>query len=169
MGSKAIDIYYYSPSPPSRAVLMLMKALGLEHNIKITNVVIGESKKPEFIKMNPLHTIPLITDNDWHLYDSHVIMQYLVDKYAKDDSLYPKDLKKRAIVNLRLFFDACYLFPKFGAYHACGSADLTKYPNIRLWYRRTKSEMSAFGYEEVNQAGSEVFAQFYKTKLSAIQ
>ncbi|XP_048517018.1 glutathione S-transferase 1 isoform X2 [Dendroctonus ponderosae] len=118
MGSKAIDIYYYSPSPPSRAVLMLMKALGLEHNIKITNVVIGESKKPEFIKMNPLHTIPLITDNDWHLYDSHVIMQYLVDKYAKDDSLYPKDLKKRAIVNLRLFFDACYLFPKFGAYHA---------------------------------------------------
>ncbi|ENN73491.1 hypothetical protein YQE_09916, partial [Dendroctonus ponderosae] len=47
----------------------------------------------------------------------HVIMQYLVDKYAKDDSLYPKDLKKRAIVNLRLFFDACYLFPKFGAYH----------------------------------------------------
>lgn len=51
MSSKAIDIYYYSPSPPARAVLMLMKALGLEHNIKITNVVIGESKKPEFIKV----------------------------------------------------------------------------------------------------------------------
>jgi len=30
---------------------------------------------------------------------------YLVDKYAKDDSLYPKDLKRRALVNERLFFD----------------------------------------------------------------
>ncbi|KAH1028276.1 hypothetical protein HUJ05_001648 [Dendroctonus ponderosae] len=77
MGSKAIDIYYYSPSPPSRAVLMLMKALGLEHNIKITNVVIGESKKPEFIKMNPLHTIPLITDNDWHLYDRYLLHKHM--------------------------------------------------------------------------------------------
>lgn len=29
--------------------------------------------------------------------------------------------------------------------------------------------MSAFGYEEVNQEGSDVFAQMYKAKLAAIQ
>lgn len=31
---------------------------------------------------------------------------YLVDKYAKDDSLYPKDLTVRARINQRLFFGA---------------------------------------------------------------
>lgn len=31
-------------------------------------------------------------------------MRYLMDKYAKDDSLYPKDLKARAIINARLDF-----------------------------------------------------------------
>lgn len=39
-------------------------------------------------------------------------MQYLVDKYAKDDSLYPKDIKARALVNARLDFENGTLSPK---------------------------------------------------------
>ena len=38
-------------------------------------------------------------------YFSHAIVTYLVDKYANNDSLYPKDLKTRATVNQRLFFN----------------------------------------------------------------
>lgn len=37
---------------------------------------------------------------------------YLVDKYAQDDSLYPKDLKLRAKVNERLMYVATYVFPR---------------------------------------------------------
>lgn len=44
------------------------------------------------------------------IWDSHAICAYLVDKYAKDDSLYPKDLQLRARVNQRLYFDAASLF-----------------------------------------------------------
>lgn len=33
-----------------------------------------------------------------------------MDKYAKDDSLYPKDLQLRARCNQRMFFDAASLF-----------------------------------------------------------
>lgn len=36
---------------------------------------------------------------------SNAILQYLADKYAKDDTLYPKDPKERAIVNHRLCFN----------------------------------------------------------------
>ena len=39
-------------------------------------------------------------------------MQYLVDKYANDDALYPKDLKQRAIVNARLNIDCGTLWPR---------------------------------------------------------
>lgn len=60
--------------------------------------------------MNPEHTIPTIDDNGFILWDSHVICAYLVDKYAKDDKLYPKDLQLRAKCNQRLFFEAASLF-----------------------------------------------------------
>lgn len=44
---------------------------------------------------------------------SHAIMKYLVNQYAKDDSLCPKDPKKEAIVNQRQYFEAAYFFPRF--------------------------------------------------------
>lgn len=36
----------------------------------------------------------------------------MVEKYAKDDSLYPKDIDLRTKVNERLFYIASYLFPR---------------------------------------------------------
>lgn len=42
-------------------------------------------------------------------------MMYLAEMYEKDDSLYPKNPRVRALVNQRLFFDAT-LYQNFGAY-----------------------------------------------------
>lgn len=46
------------------------------------------------------------------IWDSHAITAYLVEKYASDDGLYPKDLQKRAVVDQRLHFDSSILFPR---------------------------------------------------------
>lgn len=43
-------------------------------------------------------------------------MQYLVDQYAKNDSLNPKNPKRCAVVNQRLYFDAATLFPRLRSY-----------------------------------------------------
>lgn len=37
-------------------------------------------------------------------------MAYLVSKYARNDSLYPKDPKERAIVDQMMYFDADSLY-----------------------------------------------------------
>lgn len=65
------------------------------------------------LQINPQHTIPLLDDNGAIIVDSHAICAYLCEKYAKTDSLYPKDLVRRAKVEARMHFDTSYLFTRF--------------------------------------------------------
>ncbi|KAH8310703.1 hypothetical protein KR044_002622 [Drosophila immigrans] len=109
---------YYSPlAASSRAILMTGKAVGIEFNKFEINVVKEEQLKPEFLKINPQHTIPTIVDNGFTLWESRAILTYLVEKYGKDDSLYPKDPQKRALVNQRLYFDMGTLYKALGDYY----------------------------------------------------
>ncbi|XP_033221943.1 glutathione S-transferase 1-like isoform X2 [Belonocnema kinseyi] len=61
-------------------------------------------------KLNPQHTIPTLVDEGFVLWDSHAIMGYLVTKYGKSDSLYPKDPQVRAKIDQFLHFETGYLF-----------------------------------------------------------
>lgn len=63
-----------------------------------------------FFQLNPEHTVPTLIDNGVVIWDSHAIAGYLVDKYAKTDDLYPKDLYLRAKCNQRMLFNASTLF-----------------------------------------------------------
>lgn len=54
-------------------------------------------------------------DDGFAVWDSHAIIVYLVSKYGKNDALYPKDFKKRAIIDQRLHFDTGIAFPRLRA------------------------------------------------------
>ncbi|XP_053963952.1 glutathione S-transferase 1-like [Anastrepha obliqua] len=105
-----IILYGMDISSPVRACLLTLKALGLKFEFKHVNVLAGEQLTGELIKHNPQHTVPTLNDNGFWLWDSHAICAYLVDKYAKNDALYPRDLALRARVHQRLFFDASVLY-----------------------------------------------------------
>lgn len=81
-------------------------------SIRAMNLKDGDHLTPEFLKLNPLHTIPVLEDDGIVITDSHVICSYLADKYAVDESLYPKDKVKRMQVDARLYFDCGHLFPR---------------------------------------------------------
>lgn len=55
--------------------------------------------------MNPCHTLPVIDDDGFVLWESRSIMQYLCNQYAPDSTLYPRDFAKRATVDRLLYFD----------------------------------------------------------------
>ncbi|XP_055849627.1 glutathione S-transferase D1-like [Episyrphus balteatus] len=112
-----MDFYYLPGSAPCRSVLMTAKAVGVDLNLKELNLMAGEHLKPEFVKINPQHTIPTLVDNGFALWESRAICVYLVEKYGKTDSLYPKDPKKRAVINQRLYFDMGTLYQRFADYY----------------------------------------------------
>lgn len=109
-----IKLYTIKLSPPGRAVELTGKALGLEFDIVPINLIAGDHLKPEFRKLNPQHTIPLIDDNGTIVYDSHAIIVYLVTKYGGKhlETLYPSDAVTRAKVNAALHFDSGVLFAR---------------------------------------------------------
>ncbi|XP_047494100.1 uncharacterized protein LOC125042503 [Penaeus chinensis] len=108
-----IDFYYFLPSPFCRSVLLTARALGLNLNLKETDVWEGEQKKPEFVALNPQHSVPTLVDGDLTLWESRAICTYLVSRYGKDDSLYPRDPKVRARIDGLLYFDMGTLWPRF--------------------------------------------------------
>nr|WCC58230.1 glutathione S-transferase [Pharsalia antennata] len=111
----APKLYYADVSPAVRGSLLAIKALEIDVELVLVNLPAGEHLRPEYLKLNPLHTVPTLEDGDFVIFDSHAINAYLADKYGVDDSLYPKDLQKRAVVNQRLFLDCGIIFPRVSA------------------------------------------------------
>uniref|UniRef100_A0A182G028 glutathione transferase n=2 Tax=Anopheles albimanus TaxID=7167 RepID=A0A182G028_ANOAL len=119
-----LDLYYLPGSSPCRAVQMVAAAVNVPLNLKFLNLMAGEHRRPEYVKLNPQRSIPTLVDGDTVLTESRAILMYLCDRYGEkecekgtEDSercpWYPRDVLQRAIVNQRLFFDACVLYPRF--------------------------------------------------------
>lgn len=91
----------------SRMCLLTIRNLGLDIDLQYIDLFRGEQNTPDFIKINRLHQIPVlhIIEDNHMLTESRAIMLYLAT--ITKSALYPiNDIKKRSIVDSRLFFDA---------------------------------------------------------------
>ncbi|XP_041981064.1 glutathione S-transferase 1-like [Aricia agestis] len=110
-----LTLYKNDASPPARAVMMVADILGVKYISHTINPLLREQDTEEMTKINPMRTIPYLKDDGLSLADSHAMMIYLFEKYGteKHSQLYPKDnIKVRATINQRLFFDCGILFPR---------------------------------------------------------
>lgn len=103
-------------SPPCASVLMIAEALNLKLNLIAVDIEAQEQFTPEFLKLNPEHTLPTLVDNGFILWESRAICHYLVEKYGKDNSIYPSDAKARGVITQRLYFDFL-LYERFADYY----------------------------------------------------
>jgi glutathione S-transferase len=102
-----IKLYEFGPTRSIR-VRWTLQELGLEFESVRVNVLAGEHRRPEFLKINPAGKIPVLVDDDLVLTESVAIVLYLAEKYA-DKRLLPSAVAERAQVNRWLLFAATEL------------------------------------------------------------
>lgn len=110
MDQGKITLYGFDLSPPVRPVKLTLAALQLPYEYVEINTLKRENMSEEYLKKNPQHTVPMLEDHEICIWDSHAIMGYLVNKYGRDDSLYPKDPYQRAVVDMRLHFESSVVY-----------------------------------------------------------
>ena len=99
-------LYYINACPGARAVRLYMKYKNIEVEEVLIDMSKGEHKTDEFIKLNPMHTVPTLKINhecgtEEGLYESRVILKYL-------------DKNTDINVDKWLFWDLGFLNPNVG-------------------------------------------------------
>ncbi|XP_013164012.1 PREDICTED: glutathione S-transferase 1, isoform C-like [Papilio xuthus] len=116
-----IDFYCMPGSPPCAFLDLTGAMLGIDHRFRYHSKEFrrSETLEEDFIKINPQHTVPVIIDEGFTLWESRAICKYLVAKYGKEEhkNLYPADIKTRAIIDQRLDFDLGILYARFYEYY----------------------------------------------------
>lgn len=95
----SLTLYYGSGSPYAWRVQLALEHKALPYERKVLSFSAGDTRKPEFIALNPRHTVPTLVDGDFALYESNAITAYLEDAYpGRGAPLFPGDAKGQATV-----------------------------------------------------------------------
>ncbi len=82
-----IDLYY-APTPNGWKASIMLEECGLAYRLIPLDIISGDQKKPEFIKINPNGRIPAIVDHDapegpQPVFESGAILLYLAEKTGR--------------------------------------------------------------------------------------
>lgn len=100
-------LYEFAPTRSIR-VRWTLQELGVDFEPITVNLVAGEHRRPEFLRLNPAGKIPVLVDGELVLTESVAIVLYLAEKY-RDKGLLPSDPRQRAELNRWLLFTATEL------------------------------------------------------------
>src|ERR1700730_9277264 len=94
-----ITLYYGSGSPYAWRAQLALEHKALPYELKVLSFSAGDTRKPEFVALNPRHRVPVLVDDDFVLYESSAIVEYLDEAYpGRGAPLFPGDARTRAII-----------------------------------------------------------------------
>ncbi|MED6160578.1 hypothetical protein PIB30_052692 [Stylosanthes scabra] len=115
IGRKVV-LYSYWLSSCSWRIRFALCHKGIAYEYKAVDLVKGEQFSPEFEKLNPLHCVPVLVDDNVVVSDSFAIFLHLEQKYTRKPLL-PVDPQIRAL-NLQI---ASVINSSIQPYHMIGA------------------------------------------------
>ncbi len=115
-----LTLYYDPLSSPCRAVVNLLELAKIPYEKKLVNFFKGETKTPEYLKINPLGLVPALEDNGFIVVEHEAILRYIVNTHKEAQIFFPADVKTQALVDQYYPFHH-YSVRRFTLHHALGS------------------------------------------------
>ncbi|MBI1179961.1 MAG: glutathione S-transferase family protein [Alphaproteobacteria bacterium] len=96
--------------PPTRSIRVrwTLQELGVPFEAVTVNLVKGENRSPDYLRINPAGKVPALVDGDLALTESIAIVLYLAEKHL-EKGLLPTDRADRARLDQWLLFTATEL------------------------------------------------------------
>jgi glutathione S-transferase len=93
----SIVLYYGSGSPYAWRAQLAIEHKALPYELKVLSFSAGDTRKPEFVALNPRHRVPTLVDGDFVIYESNAVVEYLDEAYpGRGAPLFPGDARMRA-------------------------------------------------------------------------
>ena len=78
-----IEVYWGSGSPFAWTVLLALEVKGVPYESRLLSFAAGDTKKPEFLAINPRGKVPAIRDGEYKLAESLAILAYIDAKHPE--------------------------------------------------------------------------------------
>jgi glutathione S-transferase len=88
-------IFYYSPMSTASITTLVLEELGVPCERVKLDLKKGETKKADFLKLNPNGKVPTLVHDGTSIWESSAITMYLGETFGVDKKLYPAPGPKR--------------------------------------------------------------------------
>src|SRR6476646_6169286 len=77
-----MKLYDFGASHNCYKVRLFLAMLGLSYERQAIDLMNGENRRPDFLRLNPRGQVPVLKDEGTHIWDSTAILVYLARKYG---------------------------------------------------------------------------------------